>query len=57
MFSQVLARHIDLAWAGRTVATSPIDDVLTPIDKSISSALAGMKRKLRLSEKSALEAA
>jgi DNA (cytosine-5)-methyltransferase 1 len=50
MFSRAFAEHLDTAWVGKASATSPTDDVRTPIEKSISSALAGMKRQLRLSE-------
>jgi DNA (cytosine-5)-methyltransferase 1 len=53
MFSRALAEHLDLAWVGKASTTSRMDDVCVPIGKSISSALAGMKRQLRLSESTA----
>lgn len=49
-FAQTLAEHIDRAWVGRAATTSQEMDVRAPIEKSISSALAGMKRRLRLAE-------
>ena len=49
-FARALAEHIDQAWVGKAAATSFEEDVRAPIEKSISSALAGMKRRLRLSE-------
>jgi len=49
-FSRALAEHIDLSWIGKATSTSVKDDVVAPINKSISSALAGMKRRLRRDE-------
>jgi DNA (cytosine-5)-methyltransferase 1 len=50
IFSRALALHLDLALVGRAAPSSVEDDVIAPIGKSISSALAGMKRQLRLAE-------
>lgn len=50
LFSKALAKHLARAWHGRALQTSSGDDVTTPMLKSFSSALAGMKRKLRLAE-------
>lgn len=52
-FARALAEHIDQAWVGEAAPTSLEGDVRAPIEKSISSALAGMKRRLRLSEQEA----
>ncbi|WP_276861510.1 DNA cytosine methyltransferase [Haematobacter missouriensis] len=52
-FARALAEHIDQAWVGEAVSTSLEEDVRAPIEKSISSALAGMKRRLRLAEQEA----
>ena len=49
-FSRELANHLDLAWVGMAPVTPLEDDIRAPINKSISSALAGMKRQLRLAE-------
>lgn len=46
-FARALAEHIDFSWFGLANATDRQDDVNAPITKSISSALAGMKRRLR----------
>jgi DNA (cytosine-5)-methyltransferase 1 len=46
-FARALAEHIDRAWVGLAESTAHDDDVSAPIKKSISSALAGMKRRLR----------
>lgn len=56
IFSKSLAQHVDLCWAGLAPATDEADDVRSPIQKSFSSAIAGMKRKMRIDEK-ATEAA
>jgi DNA (cytosine-5)-methyltransferase 1 len=50
IFARALAEHIDRAWAGLAMKTVADGDVTSPIKKSISSALAGMKRRLRLDE-------
>jgi DNA (cytosine-5)-methyltransferase 1 len=48
IFAKELARHIASTWhSDEEVAESP-EDVTEPIGKSISSALAGMKRQLRV---------
>jgi len=49
-FSSAVAEHIDLLWAGLAPPSAVEDDVVEPIEKSISSALAGMKRQLRVAE-------
>ncbi len=49
-FARSLAEHLDNAWVGNAPATRLEDDVREPIGKSISSSLAGMKRRLRLDE-------
>ncbi|MCZ7685226.1 MAG: DNA cytosine methyltransferase [Sandaracinaceae bacterium] len=50
IFARSLAEHIARAWTGKATPTAIAGDVNTPITKSISSALAGMKRSLRLAE-------
>lgn len=47
-FARALAEHLDKVWAGRAVSGPRHADVVIPIRKSISSALAGMKRQLRI---------
>jgi DNA (cytosine-5)-methyltransferase 1 len=47
-FARALAEHIDQAWVGMATQTAREEDVISPINKSISSALAGMKRRLRI---------
>jgi DNA (cytosine-5)-methyltransferase 1 len=55
-FSRALAEHVDLSWNALAVPTSPDEDITKPLTKSISSALASMKRRLRL-DQAATEAA
>lgn len=56
IFSRALAMHLDLALVGMAARSCIEDDVIAPIGKSISSALAGMKRQLRLAETLAVAA-
>lgn len=48
MFARALAEHIDRSWVGLAPTTELQTDVNGPLNKSISSALAGMKRRLRI---------
>ena len=47
-FADVIARHIDSEWGREHSApTDQTGDIVEPIRKSISSALAGIKRRMR----------
>ncbi len=49
IFALELARHVSRVWQGDHIGAAETEDVVEPITKSISSALASMKRRLRLS--------
>lgn len=50
IFSMALAEHVGLVWNGKGADADASTDITSPIEKSISSSLASMKRKLRLAE-------